>query len=79
MDRITISGVKTYKYTEDHCDLMIGVSRNDFDLYLFPIRFAYLYKTSVSLKKIGMVRNNWNILLNWNDDYLAALENSLVK
>ena len=54
VDRITISGVKTYKYTENHCDLMIGVSRNDFDLYLFPIRFAYLYKTSVSLKKIGM-------------------------
>ena len=79
VDRITISGVKTYKYTEEHCDLMIGVSRDDLDLYLFPVRFAYLYNTSVSLKKIRTVRNNWDILLNWNDGYLSSLQNSLVK
>ena len=78
VDRITISGVKTYKYTEEHCDLMIGVSRDDLDLYLFPVRFASLYKTSVSLKKIRMVRNNWDILLNWNDGYLSSLQNSLI-
>ena len=78
VDRITISGVKTYKYTEEHCDLMIGVSRDDLDLYLFPVRFAHLYNTSVSLKKIRMVRNNWDILLNWNDGYLSRLQNSLI-
>ena len=70
--------MKTYKYTEAHCDLMIGVSRNDLDLYLFPVRFAHLYKTSVSLRKIRMLRNNWNTLLNWNDTYLSSLQNSLV-
>ena len=79
VDRITISGVKTYKYTEAHCDLMIGVSRNDLDLYLFPVRFAHLYNTSVSLRKIRMLRNNWSTLLNWNDTYLSSLQNSLVK
>ena len=79
VDRITISGVKTYKYTEAHCDLMIGVNRDDLDLYLFPIRFADMYKDSVSLRKIRMLRNNWSNLLNWNDQYLSNLQNSLIK
>lgn len=38
VNRIYISGVKTYKYTENDNDLIIGVDENSLDLYLVPTR-----------------------------------------
>ena len=69
-ERKTISDEKIYKYTEEHCALIIGVARETMDLYLFPTRFAERYKSSVGQGKLTFLRNNWDILLNWNDTYL---------
>lgn len=77
VDRIYISGVKTYKYTEKDCDLMIGLIKETLDLYLFPIRFGSLYGKSVSVKKLAALKNRWEILVNWNDNYLESLRNQL--
>ena len=79
MDRITLSGVKTYKYSEEHCDLMIGVQRDSLDLYLFPMRLGQLFRTSVALSKIRALRNNWDVLLYWNPSYLQELERQVLK
>ena len=76
-DRITIPGVKDYKYTPEHCDLMVGVDKESLDIYLFPVRFAERYGKSVSVRKIAIVRNNWDILLHWNNVYLQRLEGQL--
>lgn len=78
VDRITLSGVKTYKYSEEHCDLMIGVQRDSLDLYLFPMRYGQLYRTSVALSKIRALRNNWDVLLHWNLSYLQELERQVL-
>ena len=77
IDRITLSGIKTYKYTEDPCDLMIGIDRDVMDLYLFPMRFGKLYRTSVALSKIRALRNNWAVLMNWKPNFLLDLESKL--
>jgi hypothetical protein len=30
------------------------------------------------LSKLELLKNNWEILLNWNDEYLSQLEKKLV-
>lgn len=74
IDRKYISGVKTYMYSEKHHDLLIGVNRRTLDVYLLPTRFIQHFKTrSKSLKQLAFLKNNWEILLNWRDEYLEGL------
>lgn len=74
VDREYISDVKVYKYTQIHHDLMIGVQTNTLDLYVIPTRFLRLWGDSRSFSKLKLFKNNWDILLNWNDEYLQNLE-----
>jgi hypothetical protein len=78
IDREYKSGVKTYKYSEKDTDLILGVDRADLDIYVFPVRFAPKYGDSVGKGKIEICKNNWDILLNWNDRYLSEIEKQLV-
>jgi len=71
------SGVKEYKYTTEHSDLIVGVDKNTLDLYLIPTRFISKWGNSRSLRKVKKLKNNWDILLNWNDDFLSNLEKEL--
>jgi len=68
---------KEYKYTEKDNDLIIGVQLDTLDLYLVPTRFISKWGKSRSVKKLQPLRNNWDILLNWRDDFLDTLEESL--
>jgi hypothetical protein len=69
---------KEYKYTTQHNDLIIGVDKETLDLYLIPTRFVEKWKEkSKTLSKLEPLRNNWGILLNWNDEYLSELEKKL--
>lgn len=77
IDREYIPGVKTYKYTEEHSDLIIGVDRDTLDLYIIPTRFVSRWGESVSKKKVQPLKNNTDILLNWNDSFLKKLESRL--
>lgn len=69
---------KTYKYSERDNDLIIGVDRNSLDLYIIPTRFLKAFGRSKSTKKLAPLKNNWNILLNWRDEFLYKLLTQLV-
>ena len=77
VDREYISDVKVYKYSPKHTDLIFGVDRDMLDIYVVPTMFLDLWGKSVSKNKIQILKNNWEILLNWNDGYLAKLKNKL--
>jgi hypothetical protein len=68
---------KEYKYTTQHNDLIIAVDRNTLNLYLIPTRFVEKWGKSKALSKLEPLRNNWEILLNWNDEFLSQLEKKL--
>jgi len=77
IDRTYKSGVKTYKYTTEHNDIIIGVDMNTLDFYLVPTIFLAKWGSSRAFSKLNPLKNNWDILLNWNDDFLKKLEDSL--
>lgn len=77
INRMYIPGVKKYKYTPEHNDLIIGVERHSLDLYLVPTRFLEMFGDSRSISLLKVLRNNWDILLHWNDDFLSELEEQL--
>ncbi len=66
IDRTYKSGVKTYKYTTEHSDLIFGVDKATLDIYVVPTMFTDLWGSSISKSKIQLLKNNWDILLNWN-------------
>lgn len=70
IDREYVSDVKVYKYSTEHSDLIFGVDRNNLNIYVVPTRFLDLWGKSIS-------KNNWDILLNWNDEYLLPLKDQL--
>jgi len=77
VDRIYLPQIKGYKYTPKHNDLIIGVDQSTLDLYLVPTRYIERWGNSVSKSKLQPLKNNWQILLNWNDDFLSQLESRL--
>jgi hypothetical protein len=77
VDRIYLPQVKGYKYTPKHNDLIIGVDGATLDLYLVPTRYIGRWGNSVSKGKLQVLKNNFEILLNWNEQFLAQLERRL--
>jgi hypothetical protein len=77
VDRTYIPNVKTYKYTTEHSDLIIGIDKATLDLYLIPTSFIKSWGKSRSVGKILPLKNNWDILLNWNPEFLNELQTSL--
>lgn len=77
VDRIYKSGVKTYKYTTVHNDVIFGVDKATLDIYVVPTMLCDLWGTSVSKNKITKLKNNWDILINWNEDFLSNLRSSI--
>jgi hypothetical protein len=73
-DRTYKSDVKTYKYTTDHNDIMIGIDRDNLDLYIVPTLITYKWNSSISKSKLQIFKNNWDIFLNWNETYLKKLK-----
>jgi hypothetical protein len=74
IDRVYKSGIKTYKYDETHNDLILGVDTDTLDIYVFPTFFATKCGTSIGKGRIQVLKNNWEILKNWNQEYLAEIE-----
>ena len=56
------SGVKEYKYTTEHCDLIIGVDVKTLDLYLVPTKFTERWGKSKAVSTLEPLKNNWDIL-----------------
>jgi len=77
INRIYKPGVKKYKYTLEHNDLIIGVNMDTLDMYLVPTRFIANWGESRAFSKLQPLKNNWDILLNWNDEFLNKLYRQL--
>lgn len=77
IDREYKSGVKTYKYTTEHSDIILGIDRDTLDIYVIPTCFVTKWGTSKATNKMKILKNNWNVLLNWNEAYLNELEKQL--
>lgn len=75
VNRTYKAGVKVYKYTEEHNELIIGVDEDSLNLYLVPTRHIQKWGNSKSKAKLQTYKNNWDILLHWNDAFLKNLEN----
>lgn len=79
IDRTYKSGVKEYRYSEQHNDIIIGVDKYTLDLYLVPTRFVENFGTgSKSLRQLALLKNNWHIRLNWRGDYIESILQRLV-
>ena len=74
VDREYKSGVKTYKYTIAHSDLILGIDKATLDVYVIPTRFIAKWGGSRATSKMQLLKNNWDILMNWNDEYLSELD-----
>lgn len=74
VDREYISNEKVYKYSTEHSDLIFGVDRDKLDIYIVPTSFTDLWGSSIAKSKIQILKNNWEILVNWNKSYLTALK-----
>ena len=77
IDREYKSGVKTYKYDTSHSDIILGIDRKTLDIYLIPTRFIQKWGTSRATSKIQLLKNNWDILLNWNNTFLGNLDKQI--
>ena len=74
IDKTYKSDVKRYKYTTEHSDLILGIDKKTLDIYVIPTKFISKWGSSRSCGKMKPLKNNWDILVNWNDTYLAELE-----
>lgn len=78
IDRDYKSNVKTYRYTTEHNDLVIGVDRDNLDFYILPTYLAYEhFRKTVSPNRLGFFKNNYDILFNWERDWSAEYLKSL--
>lgn len=56
--------VKSYKYTSNDVDFLVGVNTNTFDVYIVPVAYAERYAGDIAISKIvqsGYV-NNFELL-----------------
>lgn len=77
IDRTYKSGVKGYKYSEKDTDLILGVDTQSLDIYVVPVGFIQNLGNSIGKGKLSGLKDNWDILLNWNQSYLTALKSKL--
>ncbi len=77
IDREYVSDVKVYKYSPENTDLIFGVDKNKLDIYVVPTSFLDLWGKSIAKSRIQILKNNWKILVNWNEPYLTELKNKL--
>jgi hypothetical protein len=68
IDREYKSGVKEYKQSTSTSDVVIGIhhlGNNSYDLYFVPtILIEKLNQKSISINKVGKLKNNYSILRN---------------
>ena len=58
---------KVRKYTNEDCDLMVGITKDKGVLYIIPIEDINKMGKSRSLSKLEYYKENWDILLNLID------------
>lgn len=54
---------RSYKYTEQDCDLIIAIDTNNGECYIIPIGDICKWGNTRSVKKLEKYRENWEILI----------------
>jgi formylglycine-generating enzyme required for sulfatase activity len=54
---------RTYKYSQQDCDLIIGVDTTNGDCYIIPIEELSKWKNSTNIKNLQQYKENWQILV----------------
>ena len=54
---------RDYKYSQDDCDILVGVDSVNGDCYIIPIAAIEDWSNSKSIKKLGEYKENWQIFL----------------
>lgn len=70
---------KKYKYSEIHNDIILGVQKETLDIYIVPTKYVVNFGDSRALTKLQPLKNNWDILKNWNNNFLDQLLETLPK
>lgn len=76
-DREYKSDVKEYEYTREHADLMIGVSRENLDLYIIPVKYCEKWGSSKAVSKLEPLKNRWDLLTNWTPEHIEKVKHEL--
>lgn len=53
---------RTYKYTRDDCDIILGVDGTNGDCYIIPIDYIEQWGSSKSTSSLQDYRENWQLL-----------------
>ena len=53
---------RTYKYSKNDCDLILGVNSLNGECYIIPIEDIEKFGTTKSLNKLEKYKENWNLL-----------------
>ncbi len=53
---------RTYKYTKDDCDLILGIDGSNGDCYIIPVEDLEQWGTTKALSRLQEYKENWNIL-----------------
>lgn len=53
---------RTYKYTKEDCDLIIGLDGRNGDCYIIPVEDLQQWGSTKSLSKLQEYKENWSIL-----------------
>ena len=54
---------RTYKYSKEDCDLILGVDTSNGDCYIIPIEALSKWKNSADVRHLQDYKENWQILI----------------
>lgn len=54
---------RTYKYSADDCDIILGVDGTNGDCYIIPVEDIQEWGSSKSISSLGKYKENWSILI----------------
>ena len=54
---------RTYKYSAEDCDIILGVDGTNGDCYIIPVEDIQQWGTSKSISALNKYRENWGILI----------------
>jgi len=57
---------RTYKYTKQDCDIIVGVDSNNGECYIIPIEDIQQWRKTKKLSKLAKYKENWDILKNYD-------------
>ena len=54
---------RIYKYTKEHCDIILGINSRNGDCYIIPVEDIQNWGKSRSLSKLEEYKENWDYFL----------------